>query len=81
MASAYVHMIQEMSPGLTAMASVQYAYNRYRLYEEKYIGTDFAVPYHFVNPRIGANLNLDASWNVYASVGIYDPRAETEEPL
>jgi iron complex outermembrane receptor protein len=69
MGSAYIHLIQDLPSDMTVMASLQYAYNRYRLYDEKYIGTDFAVPYHFVNPRIGLNMNLDPSWNVYTSIG------------
>jgi iron complex outermembrane receptor protein len=47
---------------------MQYAYNRYRLYDEKYIGTDFAVPYHFLNPRVGINYNIDEVWNGYLSL-------------
>lgn len=69
MASAYVHVVQDLTARMTGVASVQYAYNRYRLYDEKFLGTDFAVPYHFVNPRIGVNMNLDASWNVYTNIG------------
>jgi iron complex outermembrane receptor protein len=69
MGSAYVHMIQDLPSAMTLMASLQYAYNRYRLYDEKYIGTDFAVPYHFLNPRVGLNINLDASWNAYVNIG------------
>jgi iron complex outermembrane recepter protein len=69
MASAYVHVVHDVSAGVTAMASLQYAFNRYRLYDEQFVGTDFSVPYHFVNPRIGLNANLDAAWNVYTSIG------------
>lgn len=68
-ASAYLHAVQTLSPGITGMVSLQYAYNRYRLYEEKFVGTDFAVPYHFLNPRVGLNLNLDPAWHIYTSVG------------
>ncbi len=69
MVSAYVHMVQEMPSAMTLMGSLQYAYNRYRLYDEKFVGTDFTVPYHFVNPRIGVNANLDPFWNIYTSIG------------
>lgn len=50
------------------MVNVQYAYTRYRLYGEKFLGTDFSVPYHFFNPRAGINYNIDERWNVYGSV-------------
>jgi iron complex outermembrane recepter protein len=68
-ASIYAHLLQEVSPDLTLMASVQYAFNRYRFYDEKFIGTDFSVPYHFVNPRIGLNYNITDRWNLYTNVG------------
>jgi iron complex outermembrane receptor protein len=67
-ASVYVHGLLNPSPDLTVMANVQYAYNAYRLYQEKFVGTDFTVPYHFVNPRLGVNYNISAAWNTYASV-------------
>lgn len=66
--SLYAQELYRVRPDLTAMLSVQYAYNRYRLYDEKYVGTDFAVPYHFVNPRLGVNYNLDDNWNTYVSL-------------
>jgi iron complex outermembrane recepter protein len=68
-ASLYAHVLQNLNPSLNVMASVQYAYNRYRLYDEKYVGTSFSVPYHFVNPRVGVNYNVTDHWNLYANVG------------
>jgi iron complex outermembrane receptor protein len=65
--SLYVHQITELTSGMTLMGDLQYAYNRYRLYDEKFVGTDFAVPYHFLNPRIGLNYNLSDQGNVYLS--------------
>ena len=67
-ASLYVHERYSLDTATTLHASLQYAYNRYRLYDERYVGTAFGVPYHFLNPRLGVNHNFDASWNVYASV-------------
>jgi len=69
MASLYVRGLLAPSPDVTVMASAQYAFNAYRLYEEKFVGNDFAVPYHFVNPRVGVNYNVSKSWNTYASAG------------
>jgi iron complex outermembrane recepter protein len=68
-ASIYAHLLQEVSPDVKLMASLQYAFNRYRLYDERYVGTDFSVPYHFVNPRIGLNYNITDRWNLYTNVG------------
>jgi iron complex outermembrane receptor protein len=68
-ASFYVHNLYRLRPDLTAMLNLQYVYNRYRLFDEKFVGSDFAVPYHFVNPRMGLNYNVDENWNVYTTVG------------
>jgi iron complex outermembrane recepter protein len=66
--SLYAHTLVDVSPRVKLMADLQYAYNRYRLYDEKYVGTDFAVPYHFLNPRVGVNYNIDEVWNGYLSL-------------
>lgn len=66
--SLYVHELFRLQPDLSLMVNLQYAFNRYRLFNEKFIGTDFSVPYHFVNPRVGINYNLDEQWNGYASI-------------
>ena len=63
----------DLSPEMKLMADLQYAFNRYRLYDEKYVETDFFVPYHFLNPRLGLNLNLDERWHLYVS-GAYTSR-------
>jgi len=68
-ASVYAHALQDLPGNLKLMASLQYVYNRYRLYDEKFVGTDFAVPYHFVNPRLGVNYNMNDTWNAYVSLG------------
>jgi len=67
--SLYVHLLQDLRPDMKLMASLQYAFNRYRLYDEKFSGTDFTVPYHFLNPRLGMNYNMSDRWNFYSSFG------------
>ncbi len=66
--SLYVHELYSLQSNVNIMANVQYVFNRYRLYEEGFLGTDFAVPYHFLNPRLGVNYNLDENWNTYLSL-------------
>lgn len=68
MFSLYAQELYHFRPDLTGMLSVQYAFNRYRLFDEKYVGTDFSVPYHFINPRAGINYNFDERWNGYVSI-------------
>jgi iron complex outermembrane receptor protein len=67
--SVYAHALQNLREDLTLMLNLQYAFNSYRLYDESFVGTDFTVPYHFINPRAGINLNLSDRWNTYASAG------------
>ncbi len=68
MFSVYAHEVWRLRPDLTLMADLQYAYNKYRLYNERYLGTDFSVPYHFINPRVGINYNVTSVWNIYAQI-------------
>ncbi len=77
-ASVYVHELYSVRPDVKLMLDLQYAYNRYRLYDEKFIGTDFSVPYHFVNPRAGLNWNIDERWNSYVNVAYtsHEPRLQ-----
>ncbi len=63
--SLYVHEVLNIRPDLNLTVDVQYAYNRYRLFDEKYLGTDFSVPYHFLNPRVGMNYNLTQNMNLF----------------
>ncbi len=68
MMSLSAQELYHLTPTVNVMASVQYAYNAYRLSDEKYMGTDFRVPYHFLNPKAGVNVNLSDEFNVYAQV-------------
>jgi iron complex outermembrane recepter protein len=58
----------QISGRMNLMGSVQYVFNRYRLFDEMYVGTEFTSDYHFINPRLGLNYNLDEQWNLYGSV-------------
>jgi len=66
--SLYAHELYTLRPDLTLQLDVQYAYNQYRLFDEKYLHTDFSVPYHFLNPRLGLNYNVTDEFNVYAQI-------------
>ncbi|MBI4534650.1 MAG: TonB-dependent receptor [Ignavibacteriae bacterium] len=67
--SVYAHELYSPRQDITVMLNLQYIYNRYRLYDEQFVGTYFAVPYHFVNPRVGINYNMTDEWNTYLSIG------------
>ncbi len=68
MLSLYAQEIVKLHSDLTLQAALQYAYNQYRLFDEKYIHTDFSVPYHFFNPRVGLNYNLNENFNCYTQI-------------
>ena len=75
-ASLFVHEMYHLSPQTNLMLDLQYAYNKYRLYDEAFVETDFIRPYHFLNPRIGLNHNFDDRWNAYATMAytLREPR-------
>jgi iron complex outermembrane receptor protein len=68
MASAYVHTLYRLQPSATLMGSLQYVFNRYSLGHEKYIGTEFDMDYHFLNPKVGVNINLSEQINAYVNL-------------
>ncbi|MFH0990642.1 MAG: TonB-dependent receptor [bacterium] len=66
--SLSAHELYTLNPVLNLQLDLQYVLNEYRLHDEKYIGTDFSMPYHFLNPRIGLNYNIDEQFHVYSQV-------------
>lgn len=67
-ASVYFHQTSQIWPKLSLMSDLQYAYKKYRLYDEKYIGTDFSVPYHFLNPRTGLSYRINSRMDTYVNL-------------
>jgi iron complex outermembrane receptor protein len=65
--SPYVHATYLLRPNLNVRFDLQWAHLQYRLYDEKFIGTEFTRPYNFLNPRIGLNYNFNEQLNVFAS--------------
>jgi iron complex outermembrane receptor protein len=75
MVSAYVQHLYRLTPIVSLMTNLQYVFNRYSLSQEKYIGTEFDVDYHFLNPRVGININLSEELNAYVNLA-----STTREP-
>lgn len=65
--SPYIHSTYKFRPDLLMMLDLQLAYNKYRLYDEAFIGTDFNLHYYFLNPRIGLNYKLNRNFNIFTS--------------
>ncbi len=88
MFSAYAHEIYHVNAEANLLVNLQYSYNKYRIYDEKYIGTDFSVPYHFFNPLVGFNYNINENINSYVTMSyisrepklnnLYDAGAERD---
>lgn len=67
-ASIYLHETFRLHPNLYTVVDLQYAYKRYKLFDEQFLNTDFTAPYHFLNPRFGLNYNLSEQINIYTNV-------------
>ena len=49
------------------LGELQLAYHKYRLFDEKYVGTDFTIDDLFFNPRVGINYKPINPLNIYFS--------------
>jgi iron complex outermembrane receptor protein len=65
--SAFVNESYRLNEQWNFLGELQLAYHRYRLFDEKYIGTDFTVSNLFLNPRAGINFKPFSSMNFYFS--------------
>lgn len=67
MLSPYLHATYSPQPNLSLQFDLQLAYLRYRLYDEKFVGTDFTRPYYFLNPRTGVYYRFHRKFDAFAS--------------
>lgn len=65
--NGFVNETYNVSNKINLLAELQLAYHRYRLYNEKYVGTDFRVDGLFINPRVGVNYKFTENHNVFIS--------------
>ena len=66
---------------LNALAEVQLVFNKYKLYNEKYVGTDITVKNTFLNFRLGLNYKYSDNNNVYITYSNSIKRTQTYELL
>lgn len=57
----------QLTEKLNVLAELQLAYHEYRIYNEKYVGNDFAVDGLYLNPRVGLNYKFTQDLNSYFS--------------
>jgi iron complex outermembrane recepter protein len=65
--NAFVQESYRVSDKFNLLGEVQFAYNKYRLHNERFIENDFTVSHFFVNPRAGINYKLTDNQNVFLS--------------
>jgi iron complex outermembrane receptor protein len=65
--NGFIHETYNINDKFNLLGEVQLAYNKYKLYDEKYIGTDFQVSNLFFNPRLGINYKVNHGQNIYLS--------------
>jgi iron complex outermembrane receptor protein len=68
MVSLYANEVYSASGRLRLLAEATVVHHTYRLHDEKYVGTDFTVPYSFFNPRIGAQYQFTPHMSAYLTL-------------
>ncbi len=63
----FLHEKYNITEGLTGLAEFQLANSAYKLYDEKYVGTDFTINHNFFNPKVGLNYKLNEHTNTFVS--------------
>ncbi len=63
----YAHDNYNFSRRISLLAEIQLAYHKYRIENEKYIGTSFSIDDLFFNPRLGINYRFTPEASVYLS--------------
>lgn len=66
-ASFYLHESYKLNEQINLLGELQVAYHKYRLYNEKYVGTDFSISNTFLNPRLGINYKISNQLNSFIS--------------
>lgn len=64
----FVHEQYKVNESINLIGEIQLAYNKYRLFNEKFIGTDFSISNFFLNPRIGINYKQNEYLSYYAVI-------------
>jgi iron complex outermembrane receptor protein len=65
--NAFVHENYQVNNNLSFLGELQLVYHQYRLYNEKYVGTDFKIENLFVNSRIGVDYKINSKYLLHFS--------------
>ncbi len=79
-ASIYGNELYHWNERVSLMGSLQAVWNSYGIRNEKFLGNTFTVPYFFVNPRFGVNVNFTENISSHISLA-YTSREPTMRDL
>jgi iron complex outermembrane receptor protein len=65
--NGFINESYNLSNQINILGELQFAYHLYKLYNEKYLGTDFTISNLFFNPKIALNYKFNSSINSYIS--------------
>jgi iron complex outermembrane receptor protein len=63
----FLHDSYRLSDKINLLGELQVAYHKYKISNEKYVGTEFSIEDVFFNPRAGINYSLSPDQNIYFS--------------
>ena len=66
-ASVFGNEIFNITKKISAMAGIQFAYNRYTIENQKFSPYNFTVSYNFFTPRIGLNCNITNNFRMFGN--------------
>ncbi|MFC2139383.1 TonB-dependent receptor [Bacteroidota bacterium] len=56
-----------ISENINALVELQFAYHKYGIQNERYLGNNFTIEDFYFNPRVGLNYKFNSELNVYAA--------------
>lgn len=65
--NGYIHETYSLNDKINILGEVQFAYHRYRFYNEKFLHNDFSIGNLFINPRAGINYKMNPYQNIFFS--------------
>lgn len=63
--NGFLYEYYNISDKLSAAGELQISYNKYKIYDEKFVNNDFTVSHLFLNPRLGINYKLEDNFSLY----------------
>ncbi|MCK9426330.1 MAG: TonB-dependent receptor [Ignavibacteriaceae bacterium] len=65
--NGFVNEQYKVNEQISLLGELQITYNKYRLYNEKFLQNDFSIQHTFFNPRVGINYKFDETKSAYAN--------------